>query len=666
MAIKINYINCKAETGTGSAEIDAAKEIGERFQKYFDTLKGANGQLTIFASIKLYGYPRNDFDIVVIGDLNNCHLRKRFNHCKKYNKDTDSHEFVDIDSLLVDSFICIIELKDFKAEKIWKEGTHYWGNYQRTNNDEDITDQADEQKYSMVEYLHDTLHINPYVLNSIYFRAIDRDSLNRLRGCEKDIALPSDFDFEDFVKVMLLQTNVKYYKGNYHLACFNKDCHEIEKLTSEWRTRRTPQGVTRTKFEAVTNNNFNLADLQIQAGDKFSILSGRAGTGKTVKLLQLAFHLANEDKGNRCLLLTYNHALVSDIRRLIDFSEMPSGLGDRTVDIQTRDSFFVQLMQSCDIVPQGIIDPDNFDQIYNDGLKKFYNFIVKELSENDIDTLKELTNAKIDWDYILVDEAQDWESIHRDILFKIYGSHKIIVADGVDQFICSYDRLNWDENLNKESVAKPKEMVLELREKANIVRFVNDYAQKQNIKWHVKPNPSIPGGTIKIYREYNTDIHIDLLKNCEKNGCEKYDILILFPPCDMKNDKSGFRLAEAYAQNNINIFDGSRKDLRRIYPSVGQSRVFQYDSCRGLEGWCVVCTKFDELIKYKLNDANLKVKTHGLDTERAKKDFVNLWSLMPLTRAIDTLIITLNDPNSEVGEILYELSLTHPFVEWYC
>ena len=32
-----------------------------------------------------------------------------------------------------------------------------------------------------------------------------------------------------------------------------------------------------------------------------------------------------------------------------------------------------------------------------------------------------------------------------------------------------------------------------------------------------------------------------------------------------------------------------------------------------------------------------------------------LWALMPLTRAIDTLVITLKDPNSEVGQIIKKM-----------
>ena len=44
--------------------------------------------------------------------------------------------------------------------------------------------------------------------------------------------------------------------------------------------------------------------------------------------------------------------------------------------------------------------------------------------------------------------------------------------------------------------------------------------------------------------------------------------------------------------------------------------------------------------------------------EAIKKRSVFLWSLMPLTRPVDTLIIILKDKNSEVGKMLKELDDT--------
>ena len=83
--------------------------------------------------------------------------------------------------------------------------------------------------------------------------------------------------------------------------------------------------------------------------------------------------------------------------------------------------------------------------------------------------------------------------------------------------------------------------------------------------------------------------------------------------------------------------------------------MFQYDSCRGLEGWIVVCLNFDELIEYKLKEAEHIDFSDNIAFEsksEAIKKYAYTWAMMPLTRAIDTLVITLKNPDSEIGKIL--------------
>ena len=55
----------------------------------------------------------------------------------------------------------------------------------------------------------------------------------------------------------------------------------------------------------------------------------------------------------------------------------------------------------------------------------------------------------------------------------------------------------------------------------------------------------------------------------------------------------------------------------------------------------------------------------GFDQEKMKERYAMLWTMMPLTRPIDTLVITLKDSNSKVGQILKTLANKHPdYVEW--
>ena len=96
-------------------------------------------------------------------------------------------------------------------------------------------------------------------------------------------------------------------------------------------------------------------------------------------------------------------------------------------------------------------------------------------------------------------------------------------------------------------------------------------------------------------------------------------------------------------------------------------RLLQYDSVRGLEGWTVVCMDFDVFLEEK----SAEYQDEAVDTlmlenprERKKKHLYN-WAMISLTRAIDTILITIKDPTSETARLLKEFSEEHPdFASW--
>ena len=56
-------------------------------------------------------------------------------------------------------------------------------------------------------------------------------------------------------------------------------------------------------------------------------------------------------------------------------------------------------------------------------------------SQTDIDDLVSQNPAEFLWDIVFVDEGQDWPVNEIEILRSIYSPERIIVADGVDQFV---------------------------------------------------------------------------------------------------------------------------------------------------------------------------------------------------------------------------------------
>lgn len=591
-------------------------------------------------------------------------------------KNVDTKNEGRAETLTVKSFFANIELKSHTVKGVTYDCERgYSVKYKDKLTGKDrlhpASDQCSEAKWSLHDHLKDQLGIDQFICDILWFSGLSPEELNKLRGGIRDNALPSSFSFKEFILSLLSQRDVKRISTKeYVLDFFYNAEREFLSIVNLFTQVRSAKGVlTRKKLEllGIDQLDKDISSTYNSIGQKFNILTGRAGTGKTVQLLQLAYRLAKDD--NRCILLTYNHALVSDIRRLIDYAPLPTRVDGSMVAIKTINSFFHSLMKGLGIKTNDLIPTDkDYEGKYKARLKDLYQYVVLECKKEDIELLIEMSDVRIDWDYILVDEAQDFIDIEKKILFKIYGPNRICVADGVDQFMREGERQLWANGIKNDLVRKTKEMDLERRQKANLATFVNAYARLGQVDWSVRPNYEFPGGTVKIYKRYNSNIHIELGNNIEENECDKYDILILEPPCEkeVKDGEVYFRKYEAYKAAGITLFDGINPKNRDKYPTKDLSRVYLYQSCRGLEGWCVVCDEFDELINYQMAHVELnESQLQGLDEEETKWRNVLLWSLMPLTRPIDTLVITLKDPESRIGKIFKRLAESFPsFVEW--
>jgi hypothetical protein len=169
-------------------------------------------------------------------------------------------------------------------------------------------------------------------------------------------------------------------------------------------------------------------------------------------------------------------------------------------------------------------------------------------------------------------------------------------------------------------------------------------------------------------------LHEREIKRCKDFGNTEYEMMFLVPPklVNVSNtagrQSRSFKYIGEFRDMGIDIWDSTSKELRTEYVvDLNQHRLLQYESCRGLEGWTVVCLELDEFIKYKIETYKDEESNElALETFDEKRDkFVYLWSLIPLTRAIDTLVITLNDVNSKVGRSLRKVYEKNPdFIQW--
>ena len=154
------------------------------------------------------------------------------------------------------------------------------------------------------------------------------------------------------------------------------------------------------------------------------------------------------------------------------------------------------------------------------------------------------------------------------------------------------------------------------------------------------------------------------------DGNHEVDLLLCVPPTWVSYTANGkvSKVAEKYREWGKKVWDGVDLDVRSTFPtSLDEYRVVQYESCRGLEGWVVVNFGFDEFYDYKLSNAEIDRSELNLfyKEEEATIDYAKRWLMIPLTRAIDTLVIHISDKNSYIGKVLQDLRKKFPDdVKW--
>ncbi len=660
MAVKIKIVN--REQDPDSDEYLAALVLEKALRETINHSK-VNGTIYIGYGFTLTGQTVRDIDIVVAASLQNCRLTNLY----------DDPQFGQHD-VIVNDFLMVIELKKQSDELIHVQYTHIWVDYPTTNSTKDATAQNEKQRYALVKYFYNAKHYKPYVVNSLWLQRISDQKYKDIQSGNPKGILPPTPSFSNLIKVICQQGGCKYSKDDnaFIVSISTSDtCVPSSKFIYDFKEefckeKPTAKGLTRKKMELLSQTIANKQLQNVPLGDKLTLFTGRAGTGKTINLIQSAMMLADNTTGKRCMILTYNHALVSDINRLFDFLKIPDKVDGWSIQIETSDKFFRDLLISFSLdAPQQ--EEEAYDDKYRLCISQLNAFIKDGMTEDEIHEFK--NSYAIDWDYILVDEGQDWSDEEKNILFKLYGTSHVVVADGVDQFVKSQKRQPWAQGINDFSNSKKE---YGLRQKSNLVDFVNLFASKVGLDWNIKSNPEFKGGDVFIYdqKSFKSDIHSKIIDHCRENGCENYDILYLIPKDDTEviNGYHHFKNLKTWKSAGINIFDGTNEFLRCQYPQdMSQCRMYLYQSCRGLEGWVTVCRKIDLHLNWLIEnlpfDPNLQL---GLgDSEVKRKKAAYLWLLIPLTRPISQLYITLEDTKSEIANYLKKIADEHDdYIHW--
>ncbi|MFY9632223.1 MAG: hypothetical protein WAJ94_11510, partial [Candidatus Cybelea sp.] len=279
--------------------------------------------------------------------------------------------------------------------------------------------------------------------------------------------------------------------------------------------------------------------------------------------------------------------------------------------------------------------------------------------------LKELEPDRYAFDYVCIDEAQDCLDSERDLLRILYAPEKMVLADGIDQLVRRQTPCDWTTSVKREDRLNV-DLAQSLRMSRNVAEFTTAMASAMGMEgWRITPHPELSGGRIVIQpRLYDRAFFDEALASLKAAKLHPRDLLVCVPPSEIIANglTRDSRVAQALRSWGYRVWNGCDEEVRRTeVPDDDEVRVVLYDSMRGLEGWSTVLVALDEFYAHRVAHPNLRPGDRCTPEDVAKR-----WLLMALTRAAQTLAITLSDPSSEVAGWLLGAAGASPggVVEW--
>lgn len=574
------------DIGEISDEFEAAKNLKWLLENGLDD---CDGKIWLIPSVDVHpatGY--HDLDLVMIGYLENYYL-----------------DIAGKKNIEIKSFCTTIELKTHHADGVSKKGTHVIVKYQKEK-EHDVTKQSNGQKISLQNFLGETLQYGkrvPFVTNIIWLAGIDYNDFEESIGLINSNIITGDFQIEELFDAIGRQ--VQLSNNGYVDAFKGYSYSEIEKVADIFCAKSDGVDSMSLRRMNILKEPYKVPFDIDQMNDPIIVLSGHAGTGKTLMLLQAADLLTR--KGKKCIFLTYNNALIADLKHTMKYMSKQMA----NFEMKSMHSFLISLL-----FKKGLWDN-------NKDIERDFMPVVATFSRS-------MGDYSVDYQYVFIDEAQDWEKPVADVMKKICRNSHIVIADGVDQFMRSDNHTDW-------GISQFPRLKKCLRQRRNLTVFAKLFAQKMGVAWNVEPNNDFQGGKIIVTNKYEPDLHFDLLNKAKEHGCKEYDMMYLVPPSMVENGQ--FCLKSTYEEKGMFIFDGVNKKVRESEYDTSnklrkECRLYTYESCRGLEAWTTICHRFHELF-----ETSHPHDYHEIPYEPARRYMLTLWTLIPLTRAIDTLVL---------------------------
>ena len=650
------------------SEYEAAGKLEALFLNIWPDLgKSKDDRLVIFVGYRVHKAKVKDIDLIVIGDLagnRTVKIPRSSSHQLTLRKSASQKTFE------VRNFVMVVEVKGNDPRYVKFQGGNAFVKYSNRKNWHSVTSQNIGQLHSFKEHLKSKRIDNLFVSNLIFFTQLEHSDL-------PDGGFGNCIASNTPIEMMLYNAHSQFatYKGsqvNGTTMAYAKNNYEMKKLYQIMEEIR-PTPLDRRRMDQIASAHWRRKWLD-DIGKKQIIIRGRAGTGKTIALMQLADH-AFRIHNKRSLLITYNIALAADLIRLQKLMDIPDYLITGGISISTIHSLIGKLTRKMGISSNDFYN--RFEDIKNEILDHIRH---ESVTQEDVEQYKISSPQDFRFDVVFVDEGQDWPDNEIEILRWFFGLENIVVADGVDQYVRTRTNTRpdnakgWDRGLEPESYALHS-LRKGVRMKNNLTVFMADVAWDvfKLDKWDVDPDDKAIGGRVLVLEgdlASRPSVYKELYEQARDEGNSPIDMLACVPPNMVEEDESGKYsiVGKNYENGGIKCWDACSPTVRKeILPSKDMFRIVQYQSSRGLEGWTVFLFRFDEFWKVKYNEGLNTAKDRGeMFPEDYARRYAGQWMMIPMSRAIDTLVINLGHEDSSIKNDLLKIYKKggHDCIEW--
>jgi len=641
--------------GNGKVEEHVSKTFSRQFFGNLRPEKDFNA--VVLVGVQKYSRKYNETDLLVMfsciegSPLKSIKLDKiiKDGACRKDDKGVK--EYLDIPAntpIEIRPLFLAVEVKEHSPEGVRKNGNDLEVYYSKEDKWVPASSKLIGQAATAKSFLKDQLKIQPIynVHHFIYLANVNKKDLD-LSGTDlHKVILFADSSYRDLIYQAILQNDIyfslprrKYILGENSASL---TAHRLNEAADNFYSQVRASPLEQETLELIGAKFVDSKKKQWSGklGINLIAFTGRAGTGKTLKLLRTANDLL-EERYDRTLILTFNRALARGLERLLKLQHLSEGLRNC---VMTTDQFLYQLCILLGIESSYEGSYKNFAREHGKDKFEFVRqVILDELSNNEqLQLVKKEINRS--YDYLAIDEAQDWYPAERDIILSLFPPNKLIVAAGTDQRLRSIKEPNWKQEVKllgfEANIVRDN---TSFRMTTNLSKFNNTLANKLNLAWSVKPNQKLNGGQVFLFEEFDRSV---LERMAEELFNVKTDYK--YAPIDyliMTSRNSEVMPFEILKDSGIDYWDGISNKDRSSIPLLNQIRCVSTESCRGLEGWSTLLLDVDGWFRFCRNrtrfqlqeyEGNRDVFEANLEQDPITENDIfamPTWFMIPFTRA---------------------------------